>query len=496
MKKFVTAVMLLSLLFTLIPSVSGAAAVAPKLYLNGKLLNSNAEPRYVGQSTLVPVRTVSEGLGFNVDWSDKIVNVSDGNNAIVLTINSKTAIVNDREVSLDAPAIADKGTTLVPLRFVSEQLGLNVVWDKLTQSVHLYQQDQPEVPTTPLPDPGTPGGGSDGSGGSPTDPNEGSGGTPGTTPGTGTNATLTAIDFDGLGSIYLSYGGDIGSIKTEVLHNPERIVFDLPNAAFAPLFTPGFNVNESSSLGEIVVDTHASLQKIRYSLYSDKPSTIRVVLDVTAETPVNVVREDGLIRLDVLAPTGPIVPPNTETPPANGIFKVVIDAGHGGKDPGAPAVNGRHEKEFNLAVALKVKALLDKEPKLKGYMTRANDTFIELDGRVKIANDLKADLFVSIHANRASSASVTGTETYYTRANSKEFANIMHKHLVTATGFKDRSVRTANFRVIKYTTMPAVLLEVGYLSNKSDTAALYTEAKQNRIAEEIVAAMKEYLKVK
>ncbi|UVI27807.1 N-acetylmuramoyl-L-alanine amidase [Paenibacillus spongiae] len=480
MKKFVTAVMLLSLLLTLvIPSVSGAAAVAPKLYLNGKLLDS-AESRYVGQYTMVPVRTVSEGLGFNVDWSDKTVNVNDGTNAIVLTLDSMNAVVNDRDVALDAPAFAEKGTTFVPLRFVSEQLGLSVYWDKDTQSVHLNQLDKPESPEPP----GTSGGGTSGGG---TEPGGGTG--------TSVDATVSAIDFDGLGSIYLSYGGEIGNIKTEVLHNPERVVFDLPNAAFAPQFTPGFNVSGSSSLGEIVVDTHPSLKKIRYSLYSDKPSTIRVVLDVSAETPVNLVRENGLIRLDVLEPTGPVVPPTPEKP-SNGTYKVVIDAGHGGKDPGAPAVNGRHEKEFNLAVALKVKALLDKEPKLKAYMTRANDTFIELDDRVKIANDLKADVFVSIHANRASSASVTGTETYYNRANSKEFANVMHKHLVAATGFKDRSVRTAGFRVIKYTTMPAVLLEVGYLSNKGDTEALYNEAKQNRMAEEIVAGIKEYLKVK
>jgi N-acetylmuramoyl-L-alanine amidase len=109
---------------------------------------------------------------------------------------------------------------------------------------------------------------------------------------------------------------------------------------------------------------------------------------------------------------------------------------------------------------------------------------------VNLANSLKADLFLSVHANSYYKAT-NGTETYYTRANSQAFAKLLHKNAVAATGFKDGGVRTAGFKVIKYTTMPAVLLEVGYLSNASDGPKLFTEALQNRVAAAIAASIKQ-----
>jgi len=426
---------------------------------------------------MVPVRIVSEGLGFKVNWSGKLVTISDNSNTIVLTFDSKTAVVNDREVSLDAPAMVDKNTTLVPLRFVSEQLGLSVYWDKATQSVHLYQPEKPMDPEEPTGNEGTP-----------------------QQPDATVLGTLSGITFDGYSSVYLSYSGDIENIKTQVLHKTERFVIDMPNTAFSPDFVTAAGTKTTD---KIKVATHPSLIEIRYSL-SDKPSTVRVVLEFNAETPVNIVREEGIIRLDVSEPTGPVVtptdpntnPPGTTNPdqPSTGKFKVVIDAGHGGKDPGTSGVNGRTEKEFNLSVALKIKALLDQEPQIQAFMTRSDDTFIELQDRAKIANDLKADIFVSIHANSAT-PTASGTESFYYSSDSKALADILHKHLLQATGLKDRKVKTASFVVIKYTKMPAVLLESGFISNSGDAAVLYNNDKQNQIAREIVAGIKEYLKV-
>jgi N-acetylmuramoyl-L-alanine amidase len=204
--------------------------------------------------------------------------------------------------------------------------------------------------------------------------------------------------------------------------------------------------------------------------------------------------ENHIIRIDLLDVTGPVIvpTPDNQDEPGTGVFKVVLDAGHGGKDPGAYSVNGRHEKEYNLAITLKIKALLDKEPKIKPYLTRSVDTFVELNDRAKIANDLNADMFISFHANSASNGTVSGSETYYNRDNSKSLADIIHKHLIAGTGLADRKVRQAGFVVIKKTTMPAVLLEAGYLSNANDSSILFSDAKQNKIAAEIVAGIKEY----
>ncbi|WP_308634456.1 N-acetylmuramoyl-L-alanine amidase [Paenibacillus silvisoli] len=485
MKKFVSAVMLLSLLISLFPSIVGAAE-APKLYLNGKLLQNAAEPKIVGASTLVPIRTVTEGLGFDVAWEKPNVTISNGETNMVLTVGDKSAVVNDQEVSLDAPALITVGSTMVPIRFVSEQFGLSVYWDKLTRSVHLYKESPVTDPPVTTPNPGE---------GSET-PDTGNGSEQPVNPPATTSSLLNSIEYNGLGSIYLSYEGDFKDVKTEVLHSPERVVIDLPYMNFnAASFTPGFTqANSSSKVGEIVVDSHPTLQKIRYSYYSDKPDTVRVVLDLVAPTNVQTVKEGQSIRIDVLEQTGP--PPEVVVPPVGPkIYKVVLDAGHGAHDPGALAVNGRKEKDYNLAITLKVKALLDKESKIKPYLTRSDDTFVELDDRADYANKLGADLFISFHANKTGSATVSGSETYYSRGDSITFANIIHRYLVAGTGFKDRKVRQADFRVIKKTTMPAILLEAGYLSNSGDTSVLFNDAKQDKIAAEIVAGIKEYLKL-
>ena len=187
----------------------------------------------------------------------------------------------------------------------------------------------------------------------------------------------------------------------------------------------------------------------------------------------------------------------TPAPPVgnNGKKVVVIDAGHGDQDPGAIGVTGKREKDFNLAMALKVEALLKKESKIDVVLTRSDDTFLALKERVKIAQDIKADIFISIHANSGPTAA-NGVETFYTRSNSKALATVMHKYLLQSSGLKDRGVKTASLHVTRETTMPAVLLEGGFLSNKSDEAALFTESFQNSVAKGIVAGIKEYLGIK
>lgn len=497
MKKFVTAVLLLSFLISMFPSLVGAAE-APTLYLNGKQLSASAEPKIVGSSTLVPIRTVTEGLGYDVSWKSPSATISNGDTLVVLTIGSKSAVVDDHEVSLDAAAINLNGVTMVPLRFVGEQFGLDVYWDAKTRSVHMYQKlvDNPPTTGTGGGTPPTSGGGNNsGDGDSDEEPGTGT-----EFPPTGDVAKLQAITYDGISSIYLPYSGNFGDVQTQVLHNTERIVVDLPGMNFDPFFTPGFvPASNGSKVGEIMVDGHPTLMKIRYSYFSDKPATVRVVLDLSAPTNFKVVKEGQVIRIDVLEQTGPpvVTPPVTPpvTDPGNGVYKIVLDAGHGAKDPGAISSNGRQEKDYNLAITLKVKALLDKEPKIKPYLTRSDDTFVELADRASFANNLKADLFISFHANKTTSATVTGSETYYWKSDSLAFAKVIHKYLVAGTGFADRGVRTGNFHVIRETKMPAILLEAGYLSNAGDTAALFDGARQDKIASQIVAGIKEYLRI-
>lgn len=161
---------------------------------------------------------------------------------------------------------------------------------------------------------------------------------------------------------------------------------------------------------------------------------------------------------------------------------IVIDAGHGAKDPGALGPTGKKEKDFNLTMAIKVEAFLKDNPELKVILTRRTDVFLELKERVSIANKAGADAFVSIHANSSSNPDATGTETFYMRPTSKNLANTIHKQLVAATGLKDRGVAYGNFQVIRTTTMDAALLEVGFISNAVEEATLFDSEYQNGVA--------------
>jgi len=170
----------------------------------------------------------------------------------------------------------------------------------------------------------------------------------------------------------------------------------------------------------------------------------------------------------------------------------VIDAGHGGKDPGADGASGNRERAFTLALSTKVFDLLQQEPMFEAYMTRTDDTFVGLKERAQIANDLEADAFVSIHGNTFIDPDVSGTETYYYADESLLFASEVHKQLAKATGFKDRGVKKEGWEVLKNSNKLAILLEIGFLTNPSDETNMLSEMHQNRTAQAIVRGIKKY----
>lgn len=148
-----------------------------------------------------------------------------------------------------------------------------------------------------------------------------------------------------------------------------------------------------------------------------------------------------------------------------------------------------------MPLALKVQALLIQEPDIEVVMTRDTDVYPTRPERVQLANTLNADVFVSIHGNSVkASPQTTGTETYYyKRSSSKELADIVHRHLIEALGFKDRKVKNGNLEVLRNTTMPAVLLEIGFLSNLVEEQAMLSDSVQNKAAQAIVDGIKEFL---
>jgi N-acetylmuramoyl-L-alanine amidase len=228
-----------------------------------------------------------------------------------------------------------------------------------------------------------------------------------------------------------------------------------------------------------------------------------------------------------------------DTRPLNQVRKVVIDAGHGGKDPGTG--NGR-EKRFALDIALKLGKQIKAEMNdVEVVYTRDSDVFIPLNERAAIANREKADLFISIHCNAHTTPNASGTETYvmglhkteanlnlakrennvilmeedYTKSykgfnpnsplahimltnyqsafmnQSMDFASRVESEFVNH-GYKSRGVKQAGFLVIWETTMPSVLIETGYLSNPGDAKMLASEAGRQKTAQAIYKAFRSY----
>lgn len=160
--------------------------------------------------------------------------------------------------------------------------------------------------------------------------------------------------------------------------------------------------------------------------------------------------------------------------------RVVIDPGHGGTDPGAIG-NGIVEKEINLAIALRLRELLELDTldangggEWEVLMTRETDASVSLGARTSLANSWPADRFVSIHHNAFSSSAANGTESF-SFANGTISANLrdrLQEELLSALGLFNRGSKTANFFVLRETQMPAALTEGGFLTNAGDAAVL------------------------
>ncbi|MDR0864897.1 MAG: N-acetylmuramoyl-L-alanine amidase [Candidatus Symbiothrix sp.] len=228
--------------------------------------------------------------------------------------------------------------------------------------------------------------------------------------------------------------------------------------------------------------------------------------------------------------------------PADDRFVLVLDAGHGGKDPGACGKKGK-EKNINLAVTKLVgKYISEQHSDVKVVYTRERDVFVELDDRADIANKAKANLFISIHTNWASTAAARGSEVYtfgitrnkenldvakrensviYLEDNYQEryegydpnspesliifefmqgefakhsidFANVVQKELRNCVGWKSRGAKQAGYLVLRKSTMPRILVELDFISNPTAEAFLLSEAGQKKYAKAICAAFTNY----
>jgi N-acetylmuramoyl-L-alanine amidase len=288
------------------------------------------------------------------------------------------------------------------------------------------------------------------------------------------------------------------SFKSFRLHNPERYVVDmpdyrelansvLPDVSTSPLVSsmrvglPG----EAEGSGRLVLQLTDDTVSIDESFNSGSSyMTVTLAKGLTGNSGI---ARSGNLAFPVAASNGPILVPRA---PSETV--VVLDAGHGGNDPGA--VRGDvQEKEVTLQIINKLKKVLESKG-ARIVLTRSDDTFVSLEDRVKITNTVSPNLFLSVHINSLESTSnIYGIETYFQTDQSRPLADRVHGSLVSGLGAPDRSVRKARFYVINHTPIPAILAEVGYITNKAERDRLISSDYQQKVASALARGVMLYL---
>ena len=189
----------------------------------------------------------------------------------------------------------------------------------------------------------------------------------------------------------------------------------------------------------------------------------------------------------------------TLKPSATSNAVIVLDAGHGGGDPGA--VNGSlYEKAIVLDVTKRVEAYLRSKYDYQVRLTRSTDVYLTLDQRVQTAKTLRGNLFVSLHTNAATTQYAKGVETFYSSysahsSKSRVLAtNIQSNLMGKMSGMTNRGVKTANYYVIRYNTMPSALVELGFISSPQDVTHLRSNASRQRMAEGVAEGIAQYVR--
>ena len=271
------------------------------------------------------------------------------------------------------------------------------------------------------------------------------------------------------------------------IRNTDNIEFIIYNANFLDITK--IKTTLTNFFGEAKVESYGrSIIKITISINPNSKTEF-------FET-INGKKAVILIKNKMLKPQPIVVPKDnieeTISVPKNADKKlIVLDAGHGGSDVGATR-NGIYEKDINLDVTNRLARMLTKKG-FKIVLTRREDETVSLQERVEISNAKRPILFMSIHVNASVNESVRGVETHYWKDNSLKYANIVQKHLSTVDS-PARGVVKSKFYVINHTEAPAVLVEIGFISNTQERNELISEKRKEQTAKVLADAIVEYLK--
>ena len=345
------------------------------------------------------------------------------------------------------------------------------------------------------------------------------------------------------------------SFTETYVRNPDRVVIEISNAILGKSSkqrVSGGTIPQSFQIAQsrprVVAITLMRKQGSRYKAFS-LANPDRLVIDIS-QKPKDQIRQIG--DTSAIPPSGSVAPlptpPTIPSPtvtepvrpiaprPASPMQTIVIDPGHGGKDPGTIGQHGTTEKDVTLKIGLMLKTLLGTMPNTRVLMTRERDAFIELEDRAKFANGKDADLFISIHVNSHPHKGIRGLEIYHfgeakdqralevaARENgtplnntgvgweylvadllttkkiehSLELAWTAKQAMVTNLNGRystiDHGVKTAPFYVLRFTTMPSILAEIAFMSNPAEEEQMRSQPFLAHIAESIFEGVKTYL---
>jgi N-acetylmuramoyl-L-alanine amidase len=332
---------------------------------------------------------------------------------------------------------------------------------------------------------------------------------------------------------------NVGRYSVFTLYNPYRIVIDAERGATGPVPSP--HIASASALTSHIASADKPAKQAGPELETSGTHAASAVTPARqVAAPIGLVAPNASNAPNVIA--GKPLPPSANSSGkfsvarqlGLGVSRIVIDAGHGGHDPGASAF-GISEAELVLDVTLRLEKLLQQQPGIEVVLTRRTNEYVALDERTEIANRESADLFLSVHANASANATAHGVETYFlnfalnpqaeavaARENaasgktmsslpgiikaitlnsklneSRDFAASIQQSLVRGMrrgnkALKDLGVKQAPFMVLIGAAMPSVLAEISFVTNRQEARLLKLPGYRERIAESLLAGILRY----
>ncbi len=525
------------------------------LFVKGKEVKSlPMDPVIIEGRTMVPVREVFEAMGSQVIWHDDTcqVEIKDGDTSVLIKIGDRNTYVNGTLTPIQAdqplPMLiglgADNLKSMVPVRFVAEKLGYKVGWDEGSRTVSIDPKDEeidvivpPDEPIEPIPE------------------KYGDFGKITAVKNNGTddiyistmygispkitryqNPERIVFDFPGatfqkVGTSVSLDGNCVKAVRYSNFEGNARVVFDVKSDAQVHVLSSGSGIllraipskntqitydaylkrvyfdKNYDGTGKAVTNgysvTFKGLNLENQKIHINDGNIYEIIITKTSSG--STVTVDGSKKLTYNKVNGfyktdaEFIPDENENA-GDGI--VIIDAGHGGHDPGAVGYNSSgeavaYESHINLAISKLVSEKL-KQSGVKVIMTRSKDEYISLAGRAEIENNSDCSLFVSIHCNSIDNSSINGTQVYYNPEN--EIGNLLaeniYENMLDLTPLAPKDIQNgANLYVIRNTKRPAALVETAFISNASDRNYLLSKSGQDKIATAITNGIIETLAI-